>query len=140
MLLAFVVIVSLMSPLCDCTFTFQPDVGSPGYECSGPGECKPGFFTKVKHCCGGPPNGKYCNECCVDSDCSGIAQGSNFICTPLSFLFPSLYETHIRFCIPSGIYRLSRPCYRNDQCESMKCIGGLGFSGDKVKLPLGKCA
>jgi hypothetical protein len=93
MLLAFVVIASLMSPLCDCAYTFQPPQGTPGFECSAPGDCQPGLFTKIKHCCGGPPNGKYCSDCCVDTDCSGILPGSKFICTPLSFLFPSLYET-----------------------------------------------
>jgi hypothetical protein len=140
MLLAFVVIASLMSPLCDCAYTFQPPQGTPGFKCSAPGDCQPGLFTKIKHCCGGPPNGKYCSDCCVDTDCSGILPGSKFICTPLSFLFPSLYETHIRLCIPSGIYQSPQPCYRNDQCSSGQCTGGLGFSGDKVNLPLGKCA
>jgi hypothetical protein len=139
MLLAFVVIVSLMSPLCDCYFTFQPSAGTPGSECSVPSQCKTSLISKTSRCCGGPPDGKYCSECCVDSDCSLVRPGINFICTPLSFLFPSLDKTHIRFCIPSGIYGSQQPCYRNDQCDSNKCKGGLGYAGDKIKLPLGKC-
>ncbi len=137
MLLAFLVLVSLMSPLCDCAFTFQPGAGTPGFICSAPTDCQASPFTNTRQCCAGSPNGKYCSECCVDTDCPGAPGG--FICTPLGFLFPSLAETHARFCIKSKIFQSSQPCYQNDQCKSNNCIGGSGLIGEKVKLPLGKC-
>ena len=124
MLLAFVVIVSLMSQLCDCEPT----------QCSAPSDCQPTF----KHCCGGPPNGKYCSQCCVDSDCSRNSPGDPLICVPISYLFPNL--PHVRMCVSSKFVASSQPCFRNEQCASMRCIGGLGFSGDKVHYPLGTCA
>ncbi len=136
MLLAFVVIISLMSPLCDCYFTFQPGVGTPGYPCTSASECKFSPFTSTRQCCGGAPNGNYCSECCVDSDCPP----GGFTCTPLSFLFQSLYETHARFCVKSNTFQATLPCYKNEQCKSNQCNGGLGLSGDDVVRPLGTCA
>ncbi len=102
MLLAFLVILSLMSPLCDCAFPFQPPKGTPGFQCSAASECQASPFTNTRQCCGGVPNGKYCSECCVDTDCLA-PPGIKFSCTQLGSLFPSLYESNIRFCIPSII-------------------------------------
>ncbi len=135
----FVAIVSLMSLLCDCADRFQTGVGGPGYPCSAPSDCQPGYFTNTRHCCGGPPNGKYCSDCCVDNDC-----GPGHICIPYNWFwapgFGATENTHIRVCIPSKTDGSSEPCFRNEQCISMRCNGGLGYSGDKVKLPPGKCA
>ena len=127
MLLAFVVIVSLMSPLCDCALP----QGSP---CSAPSDCQPGLYTQTRHCCGGPPNGKYCSDCCVDSDC-----GNGFICIPSNWAITSL-PPHIRICSYIYDYGTSKPCFRNEQCASKRCNGGHGYSGDKVNYPLGNCA
>jgi hypothetical protein len=134
MLLAFVVIViiSLMSPLCDCAWPeTEIALGSP---CSFDAECQPGPFTHSRHCCVGPSNGKYCSGCCVDDDC-----GAGRICIPLGWMQTDL-ASHTRGCVRSKVLASSAPCFRNEQCASMLCNGGLGASGDKVNYPLGNCA
>jgi hypothetical protein len=128
MLLAFVVY--LMSPLCDCALP-ELALGSP---CSVASQCQPGPFTQTRHCCGGPPNGKYCSGCCVDSDC-----GPGHICIPFNWLQTGL-TPHRRVCVSSKNQGSSAPCFRNEQCASMHCNGGRGFSEDQVKYPLGNCA
>jgi hypothetical protein len=128
-LLAFVVIVSLMSALCECAIPELND-GSP---CSIASQCQPGPFTKTRHCCGGSSNRKYCSGCCVDDDC-----GAGYICIPFNWLQTGI-TPHRRVCVSSKHQASSAPCFRNEQCASMHCNGGLGYSGDKVNYPLGKC-
>jgi hypothetical protein len=101
MLLAVLVIVSLMSPLCDCAFTFQPPKGTPGFPCSAASQCQASPFTSTRQCCEEAPNGKYCSECCVDADCP--RSGIKFSCFQLGELVPSLKDTHISLCLPSSI-------------------------------------
>jgi hypothetical protein len=132
MLLAFVVIVSLMSPLCDCAWP-ETEIAL-GSKCSFPAECQPGPITKSRHCCEAPPNGKYCSGCCMDDDCR-----DGRICIPFSW-FQTDLTSHNRVCARSKVSPSSAPCFRNEQCISMHCNGGLGVSGDKVNYPLGKCA
>ncbi len=131
MLLAFVVVVSLMSPLCDCAWP-ETDIAL-GSSCSFDAECQPGPFTQTSYCCGGPTNGKYCSVCCVDKDC-----GAGQFCIPVNWRSKDP-KNHRRYCIRS-MFPSSASCFRNEQCASKDCIGGLGFSEDKVNYPLGKCA
>ena len=90
----------------------------------------------LKHCCGGPPQGTYCAECCIDSNCRQDIIPS--ICVP-GFNYFYKGPQHSRFCQPAFIQVSNGPCFRNDMCQSGKCINSLGFSGDRINLPIGTC-
>ena len=111
------------------TYSIDP---SQGLACSSAATC-----GALKHCCGGPPQGKYCAACCVDSDCLPI-KGLNLICVPgYNYFYKG--PQHSRFCQPANVQVSKGPCFRNDMCQSGSCSGSLGFSGDRINLPLGTC-
>ncbi len=105
------------------------EFGKNGMACSSYPECGP----ELNHCCGGLPNGKYCALCCTDANCP-----AGKLCIP-GYKYPSINgPMHSRFCMEpvSG----GQKCFRNEMCVSGKCIGALGWSGDRINLPLGTCA
>ncbi len=128
MLSSFFVFFVLSSTLPDCLSLQLP----PGSPCSGPGDCLPGAFTNVRYCCGGPPNGKYCSECCGDSDCSDV----KYLCVPKNWLDKDPLYRHVRICEKRFG---NKYCFRDEQCKSGQCYKGLGYSGDTVHYPLGSC-
>ena len=125
--LILVSMAALFLPSTINAFMIDPSQGKP---CSGAAADCGG----LQHCCGGPPQGKYCAQCCTDSNCP-----TGFICLPgYNYIFNG--PQHSRICQPASIQVPKGPCFRNDMCMSGTCKGGLGFSGDKINLPLGTCA
>jgi hypothetical protein len=112
------------------------EFGKNGMTCSSQSECGP----TLNHCCGGLPNGKYCAQCCTDANCPAgklCIPGYNYPIINIPGYSPS-GPMHSRFCVRpvSG----GEKCFRNDMCISGRCIGALGWSGDSINLPLGRCA
>ena len=124
----FMIILSLaaifIARLVDGAFVINPKQGLP---CSSVANC-----GSLKYCCVGP-QGKYCAECCGDSNCP-----PNFICIPgYNYLFKG--PQHSQVCQPVNVQVPKGPCFRPEMCQSGICNGGHGFSGDNINLPLGVC-
>ena len=112
----------------DGAFVINPNQGLP---CSSAANC-----GDLNFCCVGP-QGKYCAKCCRDSDCPPIL-GEAYICLPgYNYLYKG--PQHSQICQPANVQVPKGPCFRNDMCQSGTCNQGLGFSGDMINLPLGRC-
>jgi hypothetical protein len=147
-ILAQVSLLVLLSTGCDSSRAdcgakpiFVGDWGSP---CRTGGDCDQHcnydtneFYTEVG-CCGGTTNGKYCAQCCVDTDCARIMDAS-YICVPGNGI-DLKYADHVRICVEGKSFDSGKACWRNDLCKSGVCLGAKGQSGDVAKKPFGKCA
>ena len=128
---------------CGAKPIFAGDWGSPcktGKDCSQLCNYNNNEYPTNPSCCGGTTDGKYCSECCVDSDCAKLGMfDDSTICVPGNGI-DAKYANHVRICFQGKSLSSGAACWRNDLCKSGTCIGQKGQSGDVAKTPFGKCA
>ena len=110
----------------------------PGAPCTKAEQCELGQYSGTRFCCAIPLGGKFCSECCSDSDCPPIPGQRVRICVAGYPKYTG--QQHTRYCSEANVYPAGEPCFRNDMCRSGNCTGNQGQCGNAAQLPFGKCA